>query len=86
MLSKVAIRKRIEIEKWAQCLGCRYGETLPFGQGRLDGQDIGGEIYYGKFRQDTDGNIYHNCGHKLHPRKCEWHICQLFPGFRQSNS
>lgn len=79
MLNKLMV-KRVYSDRWAQCLGCLAGETLPFRDGKLDafiGKD--GCRYYGHFKQTLDGNVYHNCA------KDVWFPCQLFPDFRESN-
>lgn len=77
MLDKLIVKKRIYTEPYAQCLACHYGETLPMRRGKLDGHKIGDEIFYGKFKQDSRGNVYHNCGQDV------WRLCELFTDFRR---
>lgn len=77
MLNKLIV-KRTYMDRWAQCLGCLTGETLPFSHRKLDGRIKDGVLYYGKFKQTPDENVWHNCGSK-------WSLCELYPDFRESD-
>lgn len=62
------------IEQFVQCR-CLAVETLPMCQGKLDGLRVGNIIFYGKFKQDAQMNIYHNCNKK----EGIWRLCEKIP-------